>query len=238
MQDSFSGNFTIKIDTSACKSIITGYDPKIDDTWHYSEQIFESGKIYGLVSEYGQGGMYLSYLLGGRVKFENVKAYCNGKPLCQKDLNDVSFNLEPCNEQYGIKKVRRSIEKALSCNANSENFQSVADRFLLTPERSDRKFKYLSGERWRAASALGYAQNKRIFFAPYKTSTFYYQMCQSGLLKALRELTNWGALVILPTGSAEFIQHIVDEVVYLDPQYNIDNLKRSYDQRFDEKWIR
>lgn len=225
MTDLFQDKFLIKVDTSACVSVLTGYDAKLKDTWYYSDQTFESGKIYGLVSEYGQGGMYLSYLLGGKVDFGNVKIYCNDCLLYQDDLNAVSWNLEPNNESYGKKLVKKSIEKALLHNSSKETFQSIADKFLLTPERYDRKFIHLSGERWRASSAFGYAQNKKIFFAPYEPSCFYFQMCQSSLLKALRELTDCGAVVFLPTGSDEFIKYIADEVIYLDRKYDIEQLQ-------------
>lgn len=225
MIEKFNNNFTIRIDVSACKSIVAGYDAKLNDTWYYSEQIFESGKIYGIVSEYGQGCEYLSYLLGGRVESDDIKIYCNENLISQDDLNEVSFNLEPSCESYGKKQVKKSIEKCLLSSTDKCDFSSIADKFLLTPERYDRKFQALSGERWRAAAAFGYVQNKRIYFAPYKTSRFYYRMCQSGLLKVLRELTNSGALVILPVGSDEFIKHIADEVVYVDPKYDIVDLR-------------
>ena len=64
--------FEIKIDTSSCGTIITAHDSLLNDTWYYSDLSFESGKIYGLVSEYGQGCEFLSYFLGGRVTFDNV----------------------------------------------------------------------------------------------------------------------------------------------------------------------
>ena len=215
----FNNDFSIKIDTSACKSIISGRDLILNDTWHYSDQVFESGKIYGIVSEYGQGCEYLSYLLGGRVQFENIKVYCNGSLISQNDLNDVALNLEPSCEPYGKKQVKKSIESALLKNSDKGDFSLIADKFLLT------------------ATAFGYAQNKRIYFAPYKTSSFYYKMCQSCLMKALRELTNSGALVILPVGSDEFIKHIADEVIYLNRNYDIDDLRQFYDKQFGENWI-
>lgn len=233
----FQENFTIKIDASACKSVIAGYDIKLNDTWYYSNQIFESGKIYGLVSEYGQGCEFLSFLLGGRVKDENVKILCNDTLIYQNDLNDVAWNLEPYCEPYGKRYVKKSIERVLLNSSNKEDFQTIANKFLLTSKRYNRKYIHLSGERWRAASAFGYAQNKRIYFAPYKMSNFYYQMCQSSLLKALRELTKYGALVILPTGSDEFIKHIADEVIYLNQKYDIENLRLFYTQQYDEEWI-
>lgn len=233
----FQDKFKIKINTSACISLSTDYNTELDDCLYYSDHIFESGKIYGIISEYGQGCAYLSYLLGGRIDFQDVKIYCNDSLLRRRDLNDVSWNLEPYCEPYGKKQVRKSIEKALLDNT-SDNFQSIAEKFLLTSERYDRKFIHLSGERWRASSALGYALNKKIFFAPYKQSIFYYQMCQSSLLKALRELTKSNAIVILPTGSDEFMKHIADEVIYLNPTYDIDSMRKFYSQRYDDNWIK
>ena len=56
-------------------------------------------------------------------------------------------------------------------------------------------------------------------------------------MKALRELTNSGTLVILPAGSDEFIKHIADEVIYLNRNYDIDDLRQFYDKQFGEKWI-
>lgn len=56
-------------------------------------------------------------------------------------------------------------------------------------------------------------------------------------MKALRELTNSGTLVILPAGSDEFIKHIADEVIYLNRNYDIDDLRQFYDKQFGEDWI-
>ncbi|MBR1738624.1 MAG: hypothetical protein IJ736_16740, partial [Firmicutes bacterium] len=179
---------------------------------------------------------YLSYLLGGRIEFGDVRIYCNDNLTFQDELGEISWNLEPLYEPYGKKKVRKSIEKVL-LNSSKEDFQTIADKFLLTERRYEVKYKNLSGERWRAASAFGYAQNKRIYFAPYMPSKFYYNMCRSGLLKALRELAKSGALVILPVGSDEFIKHIADKVIYLNRSYDIDSVRSYYDKHFGGKWI-
>ena len=232
-------SFEIKIDTSSCGTIITAHDPLLNDTWYYSDLSFESGKIYGLVSEYGQGCEFLSYLLGGRVTFDNVKIIFNGDLISQNDLSEMSWNLEAYGESYGNKIVRKSIEKALKNTPNSMEFQDLAERFVLTPERYDRKFNHLSGERWRAAAAFGYAQNKRIYFSPYETSNFYYHMCGSSLLKCLRELTDNGALIVLPSSNDTFIKHIVDEVIYLDRDYDIDALQSFYSKQWNAaNWIK
>lgn len=233
----FNDKFTIMIDTSACTSCISGHSTELNDTWYYKDLTFESGKIYGLVSEYGLGCEYLSYFLGGRIEFEEVRVCCSGTPISRQDLCDVSWNLEPSREPYGKYQVKRSIEKALSRRSDTMSFQDIAGRFLLTEERYSRKFTELSGERWRASSAYGYAQNKRIYFAPYNSSAFYARMCSSNLLKALHELTDSGALVVLPVGSDEFIKHIADEVIYLGKSYNIAELKNFNTAFFGEDWV-
>ncbi len=230
--------FTITIDTSSCGSIITAHDLSLNDTWYYHNLSITSGKIYGLVSEYGQGCEFLSYFLGGRVTFDHVKVFFNEDLITQNALSEMSWNLEPNRESYGNKIVRKAIERSLKNVPSRIEFQDLADKFALTPERYNRRFKHLSGERWRAAAALGYAQNKKLFFAPYNTSSFYYQMCASNLLKALRELTDNGALIVLPSGSDTFIKHIADEVIYLDRDYDIHALQSFYSKQWNANWIK
>ncbi len=214
-------------------------DNSVYDCWRFNDQQFESGKIYGLVSEYQQGCMYLSYLLGGKIDFGNLKIYGNGIELSRNDLAYHSWNLEPSKETYRKAKVKKSIENALKKNNSEENFKDIAEKFILTPQRFDRKFFQLSTERWRACAALGYAKGKRIFYAPYQTSSFYYQMCQSGLLKALKELTNSGAIVLLPVGSDHFIKYIADICIDLNVQYqyDINRLKELYQHYGNNNWI-
>ena len=90
----------------------------------------------------------------------------------------------------------------------------------------------LSGERWRASAALGYASCKKIFYAPYRASRFYYDMSQSALLKALKELTASGAIVLLPVGSDNFVKHIADECIYIKQEFDVEELKERYQELF------
>lgn len=238
----FNGSFKIKIDSIFCEPPASkgAYLDKesVYDTWEYSNQQFESGKIYGLIGEYGQGCMYLSYLLGGKIDLGDLKVYCNEIEISKEILELNSWNLEPAKEYYKNAIVKKSIEKALNKNFPEDSFSNIADKFILTQPRFDRKLIQLSGERWRASAALGYAEGKKIFYAPYKTSIFYYQMCQSGLLKVLRELTNSGAVVILPAGTDDFIKHIADKCIYVNHTYNIDILREQYRELFNNyDWI-
>ena len=43
----------------------------MSDNWYYSDIVFKTGRSYALVSEYQQGCMYLSYLLGGQIEIKD-----------------------------------------------------------------------------------------------------------------------------------------------------------------------
>lgn len=235
-------SFKLRVDSTDCTSLIAGSaflgKDKFYDTWWYRSLDFESGKIYALISEHGQGCMYLSYLLGGRVDFGDLKVYLNENEVTPEDLSLISWNLEASDEKYGRSTVRKAIRKALSRNNAKESFADIQQKFLLTEERLDVRLAWLSGERWRASAALGYAEGKKIFFSPYKTSSFYNRMCSSCLIKALRELTENGAVIFLAAASDRFVKHIVDECIYLDKDFDIDELKQAYEELFhNTDWI-
>lgn len=212
----------IFVDTSKVSGIVAGihsFSDEIWDSWLYKDIMLDSGKIYGLVSEYHQGCMYLSYLIGGRIDFGELKISMDETEIVQEDLAKISWNLEPINEKYKNKTVRKSIEKAIAQSGCKECFDEIAEAFYLSDSRYSLKLKNLSGERWRASAALGYTSGKKIFFAPYESSHFYHSMYDSNLFKALRFLADHGAIVLLPVGSDVFLKDKVDECIYLDANY-------------------
>lgn len=209
--------FTLHVDTSACGRI-AAYDPVRRDTWFFRDLILQSGHVYGLVSEYGQGCEAVACMLAGQTAFDGVQVLCGGHALTRGELCSAAWNLEPLHQPYSKKQVRASIERALRSRGGNPDFQFVAEQFALTAERYDRRFSALSGERWRAAAALGYASGKRIFYAAYHPSIFYRQLMQAGFSAALTALCKAGALVLLPTGSGALIGSIADTVLYLDPE--------------------
>lgn len=135
--------FNIKIDSSKCTSLIEGlhkFDKSTYDIFKYSDFSFNSGKTYGIISEYGQGCMYLSYLLGGRVEFNNLQISINDKKVVKEDLASISWNLEPLKEKYKNEIVKKSIDKALRESSREESFDQIAEKFLLTESRYSRRF--------------------------------------------------------------------------------------------------
>lgn len=212
----------IKIDTSRVSGLVTGsanLDRVVYDTWYYKDLELVSGKIYGLISEYGQGCMYLSYLLGGKIDFGELQICIDGVNVSREYLKNISWNLEPLQEKYKNKTVRKSIEEAVIKNKCKSTFEEIAEVFYLDERRNAMKLQYLSGERWRASAALGYVSGKKIYYAPYEFSSFYHSMYGSNLFKVLRFLSDNGSIVVLPVGSDTFIKNVVDECIYLDPEY-------------------
>lgn len=207
----------IRIDSSKCNSIIQGYshfNNGMEDYWYYSDHTFETGKSYGLISEYMQGCMYLSYLIGGKIELKDgLEIYIDDRKTDAVGLDDISWNIEPYYENYKNLVVKKSIEKALKQGFVSDTFEQIAKAFVLTGPRYDRKLSQLSGERWRASAAIGYASGKRIFYGPYKSSNHYSSMNQ--LPEIIRFLTDHDCMVLLPVGSDKFIPECVDECIYI-----------------------
>lgn len=212
----------IRIDSSKVTGIVAGsakLDRFVFDTWYFKNIEVESGKIYALVSECGQGCMYLSYLLGGRVSPGELIVYKDGNCVSQDELSKIAWNLEPIKEKYKNKTLRKTIEKALVKNECAETFEEIADTFYLDARKDNVKLRYLSGARWRASAAVGYVNGRRIFFAPYENTSFYHSMYGSHLFDVLRWLVDKDNIILLPVGSDAFIKSVVDECIYLDPQY-------------------
>ena len=198
----------IKIDASSCKNVLAGtenFNNGMHDYWFYQSLSFESGKVYGLISEYQQGCMYVSYLLGGNIEFKDgLAVFIDDKKIEEKDLKKISWNLEPLYESYKNKKVEKSINQALKYGYITENFEKIKNEFYLTENRYNAKLRNLSGE-------LG----KKIFFAPYEPSIYYRNMNESNLFKVFDYLISNDCLVVLPVGSDEYLKEYVDECVYI-----------------------
>ncbi len=209
----------IRIDAGKCKSIVQGYaqfEDGMSDYFYYNDYNFGSGKAYGLVSEYQEGCMYLSYLLGGRINsIDDLEIFLDNKKILAHDLYEMSWNLEPSNEKYKNKIVKKSIEEALNHKYVKESFEEISKAFYLTEARFDRKLKNLSGERWRASAALGYSLGKRIFFAPYKPSNYFQYLSETVFTNVISFLKDKDCLVVLPVGSDRVIKGLTDEIIYI-----------------------
>ncbi len=179
---------------------------------------FESGKAYGIISEYGQGCELLCYLLGGRLSdqvYSEYKILMDREEVAAARLSELSWEMEPYKRKYENRTVRKSIEKALKDNLVSDDLDTIAQHFGLTEPRYERRLKQLSGERWFASMAIGYALGKRIFYAPYQTSLFYKQ-CAGRFRSAIAKLKAEGCIILLPCGTDRVLSELVDQCIVVD----------------------
>ncbi len=197
---------------------IKNYRGTHSDTLFKQRLTFESGKTYGIISEYGQGCELLSYLLGGALSeksYAEQNILLDGKAITAAELSYLAWEIEPYKTKYENLIVKKSIENALKNNFVSDDFDTIAKHFGLTEARYDRKLKQLSGERWFASMAIGYALGKRIFFAPYQTSSFYKQ-CSVRFRSAMAKLKAENCIVLFPCGTDRVLSSLVDECVFVD----------------------
>lgn len=71
----------------------------------------------------------LSYLVGGKVDFGNLRLFCNDQELSRSMLEQTSWNLVPSNEKYRNAVVKKSVEKALLKSQCAEDFGAIAEKF-------------------------------------------------------------------------------------------------------------
>lgn len=165
---------------------------------------FESGNIYGIIDEFGNGGWILSEILAGKRKWINGRILINGVEISNNKMNEYGCYV---GEDSGMKNwlTRRSftvqeqiyygVKKGISfCN----NVDEIKKNFNLSDERFNRQIKYFSGERWKASMAIGYAQGKLVYCFPWMNSR-YIKHLEEHIRFCARALLEVGAIIIIPT---------------------------------------
>lgn len=136
-QDGFSIKVEITQRNMAAGGAYLGKDYGCD-CLYYRNLRLESGRIYGLISEYGQGCMYLSWLLGGKAATDELLISLNDQKMSRRDLQKISWNLEPSRERYRNAVVIKAIQNAIWKNGLSDSFSDIQNRFFLSSPRQDR----------------------------------------------------------------------------------------------------
>ncbi len=105
---------------------------------------FHCGKVYGVISEYKQGCELLSYYIGGvldKEVYRQQRISINGREISPELLKTMTWNIEPVYTRYEKCVVRPGIEKALRQSKVDDDFEAIADRFILTKERWMRQLR-------------------------------------------------------------------------------------------------
>ena len=88
--------------------------------------------------------------------------------------------------------------------------KKIQDIFRISEERIDRNIKYVSGERWKASAAIGYANGRRIFCYPWMNSRDV-ELLKEQLSYVVDYLIHSDCIVIFPTTKEENIKKICSE---------------------------
>jgi len=191
---------------------------KIRENIHIFNYNFEFGKIYCINSNLGDGGWGISWAISGQFKLTKGQIKLDNKILSFKELQKLSWGVGLDGEAFSFfenKTTRNLINKGLTRNDNFTTVEQIAKNFMLTNERLDNNFKFLSGERWRASIAIGFANKKKIYCFPWIKPEILIMYKDLWFKNILEYLKKENYLIIIPTINRDIIKDMFDEAINL-----------------------
>lgn len=189
---------------------------------------FSSGNLYGVIGEFGEGGASLSCGITGNTEFYEGIFYLDGIKKNIKDIVDISWYVG--NDMYQNEKkrmlyaknkinkrtIKEQIEYGISCQKISMDFDTIRELFEISSERVNRNIEFVSGERWKASAAIGFANGKKIFCYPWM-NTKDINHFENQLTKTIEVLIKYDCIVIIPTTKMDNIKKISENghIIYL-----------------------
>lgn len=181
------------------------------------EYTFHSGKVYGIVSEYGQGGETISSILSNNIKQKDEKIFIDGIEIDNYSKLDIGWYMgRPIYNKGIIRReisVKKALFKAIKETGNIYDYNKIMIEFGLQEDRINYRLSQYSREKWRASLAVGYAYQKQIFCFPWKNTVFFKTAMESKVFTLFNKVTDNGGIVILPTSKKENLIDIVDYII-------------------------
>lgn len=175
---------------------------------------FISGNIYGVIGEFGDGGWALSTMLAGINKWEDYGSIlANDKKIRNNEMKKYSCYV---GADSGIKKmlgllpmtVKEQIIYGIKKGLSYDNdIEQIREKFSLSNERFNRYMKFVSGERWKASMAIGYAMGKSIYCFPWLNTKRLIQL-EEHISICSKVLLDVGSIIIIPTTKQETLLSI------------------------------
>lgn len=171
---------------------------------------FYMGELYGIIGEFGTGGAALSCGITGNTNFYEGEINVDNKESSISYIIQNSWYVGlDLNESKSIFRKKQTIRQQLEYGISNFNqqldFNTIVDRFEISNERIDRSIDFVSGERWKASAAIGYANGKKIFCYPWLNSRDVKNLREQ-LSKTIKNLLDAGCIVIFPTTKEENIK--------------------------------
>lgn len=201
--------------------------------------VFEKGKIYGIVCEYGGGGEAVSLLLTNEVPLKQEKVFIDDSEANPADIEMLGWYVgKKICRNFIIKKemsVRQLLENAIKKYNRYEKMEDIIEEFHLSPDKLHYGLsRNCEWQMWRASLAVGYASNKKIFCFPWMNTLYFYDcMYNSSVYRFFKKLKNEGSIIILPTSREKNVQGFVDEVIRINnPRFEHIISENSYFKEF------
>ena len=191
----------------------------VQDCLQKNDFEFLRGNLYGIIGEFGEGGAALSCGMTGNTNFYEGRIYFDGMEKTIKDLVDISWYIG--NDLYQYKKkvlfdsktkinkktIKEQIEYGVRCKRIDADVSSIQKEFCISPERIERNISFVSGERWKASAAIGYANGKKVFCYPWMNSKDIEHLKEQ-FSHTVNILLDAGCIVIIPTTKEENVKKL------------------------------
>lgn len=171
------------LDASA-ECFLSDYGKVLETCYNFSAKLI-GGTVYALVADFGVGGWAVSYTLTGRKdKYGGIdkgKIEVNGELADKKLLSSLACYVGEdgrVSKFFGIRNpsVYKLIKKGVCKTKNEKTADDIVDMFKLTSTRIHRPMRYISGEKFRASAAIGFANKKSLYCFPWMNVDMLYRI--------------------------------------------------------------
>ena len=183
---------------------------------------FHAGNLYGVIGEFGNGGAALSCGITGNTDYYEGRVYIDNQESSMEYIIEnswyVGLDLKNTGKLFKKKQtIRQQIEYGIHNFKQESDVGKIQSIFNISEERIDRSIKYVSGERWKASAAIGYANGRKIFCYPWMNSRDIEHLKEQ-LFDVIKYLTDSGCIVIIPTTAEENMKKISSKynIVYIN----------------------
>ena len=190
----------------------------------YSDRInltLESGHLYGVIGEFGEGGAAISYGLSGRLPSYEGSVWVNDSEVKREELRSlawyVGYDIHSPKESRRLYKhsIESQVKEGIAKAGQPFSVKEVQNMFKISDERFSRNIKYVSGERYKASAAIGYAFDKQIFCFPWMNSRDLFHQ-KEHITNIVSVLLKANKIVLLPTAKKEMLAALFDDFNLVD----------------------
>ncbi|MCL2212762.1 MAG: hypothetical protein FWB93_02870 [Oscillospiraceae bacterium] len=176
----------------------------------------QSGDDPSLVTTYMGHPCLKKLLLLQELQKDYTEFYIDGKAASLQEVRSISCLLGRWNTA-SKKSAHHQITKAIKNGTSKYSLEEYKEYFLLD-ERMYRPIRFSGNQGDHASMAIGMAQGKKVFCAPWQPH-FYPHMSPMIISLYRDAIIDHGGILLLPTDNALLIKDLVDDVIDMRHPY-------------------